>query len=38
MATNDVDYIDDEENEEKDTFFSFLAYWILELMFFSKGH
>jgi hypothetical protein len=39
MATNDVDYIDDEEqDDEKDSLFIIFVYWILELIFFSKGH
>ena len=37
MATNDVDYIDDENNEKKVSFFSFIVYWILELIFFQRG-
>jgi hypothetical protein len=38
MVESDSCCDEEEQNEEKDTFFSFLVYWILELMFFSKGH
>lgn len=38
MGINNLFDIDDEQDEEKDSFFSFLVYWILGWIFPPKGY